>query len=492
MTAWSRGYAAASPYRIAFQVAQNPGHLAVVCAMAGVDWQPHEALRVADLGCGRGHAVNALAAANPGWTVLGLDSNPGQLAEGMELAARAGLGNALFLEADLARLSEAELDRIAPLDVVMLHGVWSWVSDEVRAGILRFLRHCLKPGGIAYLGYNALPAAGADFALQRLLRHLAGGGQDAAAAELAMQRLREVAPALKLRPSPMLARLLADPPGLEPAFVAHEFLTAHWRPVFHEDLCDALRPAKLDFVGSCNLFEAMPALYCEAQEITLLETLPEGSAREFGKDLYLPRGFRADLFIRGPRRVNPAAAMARLMLGVTRPLPAESPALGTGRASVAMGQPVWEALLAALDEGEVMPLGELRRRIGARTGPGAPNLTELLAILIGTEHAAPMFRRPERKPAATRFNLAAASQHPWHEGGHFALASPVAAGGLPATALELALAAALLEGADPEDPEALARRLEPGLDAEGLARASARIAEIWARCIPAWRRFGVI
>ncbi|MBX9749729.1 MAG: class I SAM-dependent methyltransferase [Roseococcus sp.] len=488
MTAWSRGYAAASPYRIAFQVAQNPGHLAAVCAMAGVDWQPHEGLRVADLGCGRGHAVNALAAANPDWTVLGLDSNPGQLAEGMELAARAGLGNALFLEADLARLSEAELDRIAPLDVVMLHGVWSWVSDEVRAGVVRFLRHCLKPGGIAYLGYNALPAAGVDFALQRLLRHLAGGGQDAAAAALAMERLRAMAPALKLRPSAMLARLLAEPPGLEPGFVAHEFLTAHWRPVFHEDLCDALRPAKLDFVGSCNLFEALPALYCETKEIALLEALPEGDALEFGRDLYLPRAFRADLFIRGPRRVNPAAAMGRLVLGVTRALPAESPALGTGRASVAMAQPVWEALLAVLAAEEPLPLGEVRRRMG----PAAPTLSELLAILIGTEHAAPIFRRPERKPAATRFNLAAAAQHRWDEGGSFALASPVAAGGLPASGLELALAAALLEGADPAAPEAVARRLEPGLDEEEVARAAARIAETWAERIPVWRRFGVI
>jgi SAM-dependent methyltransferase len=488
MIAWSRGYAAASTYRVAFQVAQNPGHMAVVCAMGGVDWQPHEALRVADLGCGRGHAVNALAAANPGWTVLGLDTNPGQLAEGMELAARAGLGNALFLEADLARLSEAELDRIAPLDVVMLHGVWTWVSDEVRAGVLRFLRHCLKPGGIAYLGYNALPGAGVDFALQRLLRHLAGGGQDAAAAALAMARLREMAPALPLRPSAMRNRLLADPPGLEPGFVAHEFLTAHWRPVFHEDLCADLRAAKLDFVGSCNLFEALPALRCEPAELALLEALPQGGGREFGMDLFLPRGFRADLFIRGPRRVNPQVAMARLMLGATRPLPAESPGLGTGRGSVAMAQPAWEALVAALAEAEVLPLGELQRRIG----PGAPKLAELLAILIGTELAAPMFRRPERKPAATRFNLAAAAQHPWAEGGNYALASPVAAGGLPANALELALAAALLEGADPADPGALALRLEPGLDEDGLARATARIAEIWQACIPAWRRFGVI
>lgn len=482
MAGWSRGYATASTYGVAFQVAQNPGHLAMVCAMAGVDWQPHGALRVADLGCGRGYAVNALAAANPEWTVLGLDHNPVHIAEGMELAARAGLGNALFLEADLAALDDAELDRIAPLDVVMLHGVWSWVSDAVRQGVVRFLRHCLKPGGIAYLGTNALPGAGVDFGLQRLLRHLAGPGQDAAAAGLAMARLRAMAPALPLQPSAMLKRLLADPSPLEPGFVAHEFLTEHWRPVFHDDLCAALRPAKLEFVGSCNLFEAIPPLYCEAPELAVMEALPAG--QEFMKDLCLPRSFRADVFIRGPRRLDPRAALGRLVLAATRPLPAESPGLGTGRAQAVIAQPVWEALVAAWD-GDALPLGEMRRRIG----PGAPRLQDLLAILIGTECAAPVFRAPGRKPAATRFNLAAAALHGAAESGHFALASPVAAGGLPASGLELAVAGALLGGADLTDPGALAGRLQPALDP--MAGAAA-LAELCATRIPVWRRFGIL
>ena len=308
MAEWSRGYAADVTYRVAFQAAQTPSHLAMVCAMAGVDWQPRARMQIADLGCGRGYVVNTLAAANPDWTVLGFDHNPVHVAEGMQTAARAGLGNALFQEADLATISDAELDRIPPLDVVMLHGVWSWVSDAVREGIVRLLSRRLKPGGLAYLGYNALPGSGADFGLQRLLRHLAA--QAGGSAEAAMQRLREIAPALPLQPTAMLKRLLADPPVLEPGFVAHEFLTDHWRPVFQEDLAAALLPAKLDFVGSCNLFEALPNLYCEASEMALLTGLPEGAPREFLKDLCLPRGFRADVFVRGARRMDPVTPAA--------------------------------------------------------------------------------------------------------------------------------------------------------------------------------------
>jgi len=493
MADWSHGYVAGSTYNIAYQPAQTPAHMAMVCAAAGIDWQPRPRMTVADIGCGRGYAASTLAAANPDWTVIGLDHNPVHIAEAMQTAGRAGLGNALFLEADLAAMDAAGLDRIPPLDVAMVHGVWSWVSDEVRAGIVRLLARRLKPGGLAYLGYNALPAAGADLALQRLLRHLAGPvgaqpGQAEAAAATALERLRGMAAHLPLRETPMLKRLLADPPVLEPAFVAHEFLTTHWRPVFFEDLCAALGPAKLDFVGSSNLFEAVPALVCDPAQLAVMAMLPEGAPREFLKDVCLPRSFRADVFIRGGRRTDPVEALDSVVVAACAPLPEESPILGTGTGRAALPPPAWDAIAAGLAEGP-QPIGALRARAAETLHPG-----EVLALLTGTEMVLPVYRPPERAPAATRFNLAAAAIHaPDGEGaGHFALASPVAAGGLPATALDLALVAALLEGADPEDPMALARRLQPELSPEGQERAAEIIAGRWEERIPVWQRFGVL
>jgi SAM-dependent methyltransferase len=189
---WGHCAVTASSYAIAWQAEHTPPHIALACAMAGIDWQPRPSMTVADLGCGRGYNANLLAAANPGWTVLGLDHDPSGIAEARQLAAQAGLSNSRFAEADLAGMSLAEIDSLPPLDIAIIHGVWSWVSDEVRAGIVRLLARRLKPGGVAYLGYNALPASGADMALQRLLRQLAGpfgtgaGEAAAAAARLAM------------------------------------------------------------------------------------------------------------------------------------------------------------------------------------------------------------------------------------------------------------------------------------------------------------------
>ena len=57
-------------------------------------------------------------------------------------------------------------------DVVAAHGLWSWVGDGARAGIVRLLGSRLRPGGLVYISYNALPRWGAALGMQRLLREI--------------------------------------------------------------------------------------------------------------------------------------------------------------------------------------------------------------------------------------------------------------------------------------------------------------------------------
>jgi len=497
MSSWGHGAVTGSGYAIAWQPEATPAHIAMACAMAGIGWQPRPGMVVADLGCGRGYNANLLAAANPGWTVLGLDHDPAGIAEAMQLAGQAGLSNVLFSEADLGGMGDGEIQRLPPIDVAIIHGVWSWVSDAVRAGMVRLLARRLKPGGVVYLGYNALPASGADLALQRLLRLLAGpfgtgAGEATAAAARAMERLRGMAAALKLPRTPMLARLLAEPPVLEPGFVAHEFLTAHWRPVFHADLCRELGAARLDFVGSVNLFEALPGLFCDPEQMTVMGKLGEGPPREFLKDLCLPRGFRADVFIRGARALHSSTALAALPVAAIRALPVQSPEFNSGASRGTLQQPVWELIAAMLTEGPAR-LADIR----AALGEGAPHPAEMLALLVGTGCVLPLFQGGGPQAAATRFNIAAAAAHAPHgedlggQPGQYGLAAPRALGGLPASALDLALAGAMLEGT-PAEPLALARHLQPWLEGERLATAQGRIAARLEERLPVWRHFGVL
>ena len=95
---------------------------------------------------------------------------------------------------------------------------------------------------------GVLPGFGPDMALQRLFRHLAAQqatGSSPTRAQAAIATIRELhatRPA-NLPATPMLRRIVEDETPLDAAYLAHEFLTEHWRPVFFEDLLADLAPA---------------------------------------------------------------------------------------------------------------------------------------------------------------------------------------------------------------------------------------------------------
>jgi len=495
MTEWSRGYVADSQYTVSYQAGQAPAHLALACAMVGVEWQPRPAMNVADIGCGRGFSVNALAASNPGWTVLGLDYNPAHIAEAALVAERAALGNAIFVEADLAAMTDAEMDRLPEMDVAMLHGVWTWVGDDVRGGIVRLLARRLKPGGIAYFGYNALPGFGQDMGLQRLFRHIAplqatGNSKERAQGVLGTLKALHATKPRHLYATPMLMRLAEDDTPIDGAYLAHEFLTAHWRPAFHEDLCAALAPAKLEFAASATLSENIPDLIFGTEQREVFEGLPQGPAREFLKDLCLSRPFRRDIFVRGLRRTDHVAALDRIPVALCRGVTPTELKITVQVGIAELTPQMWEPISRALREGP-QTLGFLRSLPEGRK----PNPAELLAMLDGCGVVLPVLRASGPTPETQRFNRVVATTYA--EGGvgrgQFALASPVAAGGVPCTSLELAVAVDPdVAAGTPPLPETLALRLLPNLEGEALTHAAAVIAEILQERAPVWRRFGIV
>ena len=63
------------------------------------------------------------------------------------------------MEADLSQLAgSAEAAAIPAANFVSLHGLWSWVGPDVRAGIVRLLAAKTRPGGMVHISYNAMPA----------------------------------------------------------------------------------------------------------------------------------------------------------------------------------------------------------------------------------------------------------------------------------------------------------------------------------------------
>ena len=504
---WSGGYSAEGAYLPTYLSAQAPAEMEVVCALAGVHFSPpREGLTILDLGCGRGVGVLALAAANPSWTAIGIDYMPAHVGEAREIAAASGLDNARFLEVDLATLDEAAAARLLPeLDVVTLHGLWSWVSDAVREGILRVLRSRLKPGGLVLVTYNALPGWSQDLALQRLLRDSAaaldGTGAERMAEAFDLARGLQEAGAPALQHGFFLDRVAKTVEGSRDAFAryaVHEFLSEHWRPAWPQDVAAAFAEAKLDFVGPAALALHFADLVMTAEQRDAIAALPRGLSREFLRDLFVKPTLRQDLFVRGRRPANPAVTVPALALALRR-LPEDGRiVLETPGGEAELPPAVIGAALAALERGPhtIAALSALPEM--ARTTPG-----ELLAVLAGSHVAAPVWRATAPAAAqerARRFNhalLQALGAEAATMGGDLAIAAPLLGGGLPCKPVEiatlLALQSAAAAGQPPPPAEAIARSMlvdepEPG----ALAWTEGAVTRTLAQRLAAWHGVGLL
>ena len=402
---WSGGYVADVPYLEGFYLQQSPARMALTCMLVGVVAElpaPTDEACYIELGCGVGIGALMTAASNPGWKVLAIDYNPAHIAIGVGLAHAAGLDNIEFLEADVSQLSPSVLPTA---DFVTLHGLWSWVAPEVRAGIVRLLAAKTRPGAIVHISYNSLPGWQGAIGLQRLIYEsgMRAPGRSNKRVEVGMELARELKGlgAHYLVESRVVRDVLEEQEGIPTEYLTHEYMNAHWRPEFHADVANALSEAKLDWVGSANPLENFPDLMLTAEQRKVMDRYSDPIMHEAIKDICLQRGLRHDIYVRGARRVGPPqrdAALSRLTL---------VPIVAPDELQTTLDVPVGKAemsealkkLMAASLQGPAT-VGELLAR-----EPGRSSAAELASVMIGSNQCQPsMWPQSGQPQGAHRLN----------------------------------------------------------------------------------------
>ena len=151
MNGWTGGYVSGIDYLYDFQPEAGP--LRVQLALLGAGIAPPRIATACELGFGQGMGVNIHAAAQAvRW--YGTDFNPTHVAFARELATASSADVRLYDESFAEFCARPDLP---DFDLIALHGVWSWVSDDNRALIVDFLRRKLAVGGVVYVSYNVQP-----------------------------------------------------------------------------------------------------------------------------------------------------------------------------------------------------------------------------------------------------------------------------------------------------------------------------------------------
>lgn len=407
--AWSGGYVADVGYIEGFYAQQAPARTVLACLLGNVAIDlpaSDDPVHYLEPGCGRGMGALMIAASNPAWHVTAIDYNPSHIAEGTAMARAAGIGNIRFMEADLATLADSPAANAIPqADFVSMHGVWTWVSPDVRAGIVRLLADKVRPGGAVHVSYNAMPAWQGALGMQRLVSQAgsrtASRSDRQASAGLQLVRDLKEAGAVYLRESNMVGALVDAIDTLRPEYLSHEYMNTYWAPAYHADVATDLARAKLDWVASANPLENFPELMLTEQQRAVVGRYDDPLMRELIKDTCLPRQFRHDVFVRGARPLDNVERERALRSLTLAPLVVASEL--TANIDVPAGKAemsdALKLMMTALMEG-TFTVDELLAH-----APGKSTPSELVSVLVGSMQGQIVVRPGVEQPAAaTRLN----------------------------------------------------------------------------------------
>ncbi len=448
----------------------GPARLRLVAALNGFTPPPADGFDYCEIGSGQGDTMATLAAAYPGSRFLGVDINADHIAFAEGLARKGGLSNARFLEGDFEDLPR---DALPDFDFVTTHGVFSWISPAKRRAFIDFATSKLKPGGLLFVSYNALPGWAPVEPLRRLMLDSAssvtGNSLDRARQGLQAAKLLGDAGAEYFTANPAVQSVLDTMVKNGLHYVAHEYFHAHFTPMYFADAAREMAERELYFIGQIPLHLNYRDLALPPPLVALLSSIENRVVFESIKDFALNESFRRDVFIKGKAGCSPA--LTRGYVERTR----FGPVVTAGRIAREAKLPhytlrftgaLFDALIPALSE-SAATVDELAQRPDLAPFGAAQIRDALLRLLLGDQispmSAPSLPSRVGAAPAAGIYRVPLPynrmiMEQRFSDKSPIVLASRVAGTGIVVSVLQAVVIRARLTEVEPADRQAWLRR----------------------------------
>jgi SAM-dependent methyltransferase len=404
-TDWTAGYVTEIEYTYGYYRELSPGLLRLACLSAGFAPPSTKQLRYLELGYGQGLSINIHAATVDG-EFWGTDFNPAQVAHAQAMAEAAGSGAKLFEEsfADFAARPD-----LPEFDIIGLHGIWTWISDENGRVIIDLIRRKLRAGGILYISYNCFPGWAPSVPLRHLMKLHADYAAEASgmlakldgAVAFAQQMIDSSA--LFFVGNPAVSERLKRMSALNRNYLAHEFFTHDWRIMPFSDVARSLEDAKLSFAASAHLLDHVDQVNLSEAGQKFLAGIGHPILRQSVRDYFVNQQFRRDIFAKGTHRLTnlEQAEAIRQQAFVLLMHPDEVPMKVAGSLGEAkLSEEIYRPILALLSDDNYIP--KTLDQFAAH-----PNLSSLsflqivqaILVLVGAGYAHPA-QEPSRQAKA--------------------------------------------------------------------------------------------
>jgi len=302
------------PYPSASFPQSHPVRLATMAHLFGLSPTPPDHSHVLELGCADGANLIPLAQSYPQSTFVGLDLSARQIESGQRVIREVGLTNIELRQGDI-RLFDAG-DR--PFDYIIVHGIFSWVPDDVRESILTLCHRFLAPQGVAYISYNTLPGWHMRGMIrQMMLYHTSELGTTAGRIEQSRALVRFLAESVPTEGNPygqFLRSELAAMETWQDGYLRHDLLEDDNRAFYFHDFIAQAGRHGLQYLSEPDLSSMLAGNLTPAVQSTLAGISRDLIAMEQYMDFLRNRSFRMTLLVhqgirleRGldPRKVRP-------------------------------------------------------------------------------------------------------------------------------------------------------------------------------------------
>jgi SAM-dependent methyltransferase len=445
---WAAGYNNSVEYTTGYYQEQSPTWLKAALVMQRVAPPAEGKFTYCELGFGQGLTSLILAATHPQGDFYACDFNPLHVISASSIRDDAKLPNLTLLENSFGELADGQVD-LPMFDFVTLHGIVSWVSNETRAQIVRFLARYLKPGGVVQISYNAMAACAQVQPLQRLLTLHAGnqGEHFAGAAAFARQLLDTNA--LHFQRNPDAAARVKSFDAADQRYLVHEHMHEQWTPFHFADMANELADAKLVYAGSARYVQMSPVSWLTSEQSEVLKSIKDPVFAEEVRDYFCNRSFRSDIFVRGKAPLNDVRLRehAKRVHLWANPRAEYQPAVTLEHASVNRSDDAHRPLFDLLRRKSETTLDELFDA-PELAGFDIESIMQLVRFSLAAGETSIRYGDVAPRAAADRLNTVlldrAERGEKWD-----ALASPKFAGGVPVGLLDQLLIAPLRMKRDP-------------------------------------------
>ena len=456
--------------------------------------------RYFELGSGNGVTINVLAASNAHGEFYANDFNPDHCANLRSLAKAGGVENLTVFEMSFEELLKVELPAF---DFICLHGVLSWVSDENRSHIFRFIDRQLAEGGLVYISYNCAAGNAGFTPVQRFLWEYSDGfsGTSEESITSAFRFLWETKDQLPFFKVFQNEREKLDSYGKRSrSYIAHELFNRDWKNFYQKDLAAELSGIGLGYFASRDFVQNIPEYLMGGETLNAYRSIESEDLKMMFEDFALGKRFRKDLYLRRAEWKMGAAednclSEARLVALKHSDELLRDQEIPVG--SVRLEKPIYRELLESLMEGP-KALSEFECLI-ERSGEGCSGFLERVNKLIALEFVAPCFsslRADENERSSARFNRSIMGRDV--NGRRYAhFASPLIGKGVQIGRLDQCFIKARMNGVDPigyvmeKTPDERQRIIGEGGSSLKGGDVEAEYAKSLATAFPLFRKLGI-